>query len=148
MALKKQLQDDMIAAMKAHEDIKVSALRMLKAAVLKFETTGERKEATDGDILTIVGKEVKQRRDSIEEFKKGNRPDLAEKEQKELEVLQAYLPAQMSEEELKKLITETIAAVGAHSKAETGKVMGALMPKIKGRADGGMANRIVLSILN
>ena len=148
MMLKKQLQDDMIAAMKAHEEIKVSALRLLKAAILKFETAGERKEATDSDVLSILGKEVKQRRDSIVEFKKGNRPDLAEKEQKELEVLQAYLPAQMSEEELKKLIAETIATVGAHSLAEAGKVMGALMPKIKGKADGGMANRMVLSLLS
>lgn len=147
MALKQQLQDDMIAAMKAHEDIKVSALRLLKAAILKFEMAGERKEAADEDVLGIIGKEVKQRRDSIEEFNKGNRPDLAKKEQKELEVLQAYLPAQMGEEELKKLIMETIAAVGAHSKAEAGKVMGALMPKIKGKADGGMANRMVSIML-
>lgn len=148
MPLKQQVQKELLEAMKQHDEIKVSALRMLKAAVLKFETAGERKEATEDDILNILGKEVKQRRDSIEEFKKGNRLDLAEREEKELAALQTYLPAQMNEEELKKLITETIAAVGAHSKADTGKVMGALMPKIKGKADGGMANRIVLSLLN
>lgn len=148
MPLKQQLHSDMLAAMKAREEIKVSALRLLKAAILKFETAGERKEASDEDILGIIGKEVKQRRDSIEEFKKGNRPELAEKEQKELEVLQTYLPAQIGEEELKKLIEETIASLGAHSKAETGKVMGALMPKIKGKADGAMANKIVLSLLS
>lgn len=147
MPLKQQIQKDLLEAMKAHEEVKVSALRLLKAAVLKFETAGERKEAGDNDVLGIIGKEVKQRRDSIEEFKKGNRLDLAQKEEQELAILQTYLPPQISEEELKKVIAETIATVGAKSKADIGKVMAALMPKLKGHADGAMANRIVVTML-
>lgn len=137
----------MIEAMKAHDEVKTSALRMLKAAVLKFETSGDRKEASDEDVMAIIGKEVKQRRDSMEEFKKGERMDLAEQEEKEVAVLQVYLPAQMSEEELRKVIQEVIASVGATSKADTGKVMGALMPRIKGKADGGMANKLLMGLL-
>ncbi len=147
MALKQQIQQDMIAAMKAKEEVKVSALRMLKAAVLKFETSGDRKEATDEDILTIIGREVKQRKDAIEGFKTGGRPEMAAQEEAEMVILQAYLPAQMSEEELKKVIQETITDVGATSKADMGKVMGALMPKVKGKADGGLVNKLVGSLL-
>ena len=147
MPLKQQLQKDLLEAMKAHEEIKVSALRMLKASILKFETAGERKEASNDNVLTIIGKEVKQRRDSIEEFKKGGRMDLAAKEEQELAVLQTYLQAQMSEEEVKKLVAEVISSVGAHSKADTGKVMAVLMPKIRGKADGTMASKMVSALL-
>jgi len=138
----------MIAAMKAKEETKVSALRMLKAAILKFETSGDRKEASDSDILAIIGKEAKQRKDASEGFKSGGRMDKAAQEEEEMAVLLTYLPAQMSEEELKKVIQETIAEVGATSKADMGKVMGALMPKVKGKADGGMVNKLVGSFLN
>ena len=148
MALKQQIQQDMIAAMKAKEETKVSALRMLKAAILKFETSGDRKEASDSDILAIIGKEAKQRKDASEGFKSGGRMDKAAQEEEEMAVLLTYLPAQMSEEELKKVIQETIAEVGATSKADMGKVMGALMPKVKGKADGGMVNKLVGSFLN
>ncbi len=137
----------MITAMKAKEELKVSALRMLKAAVLKFETSGDRKEATDEDVLTLIGKEVKQRKDAAEEFKKGNRPEMAEQEEKEMAILQAYLPAQMSEEELRGIIKEVIAQTGAGSKSDMGKVMGALMPKVRGRADGGVVNKLVGEML-
>lgn len=147
MALKQQIQQDMLAAMKAHDEVKLSALRMLKAAIMKFETSDERKEATDADVMTLLGKEVKQRRDSIEGFKAGNRPELAKKEEQEMVVLQSYLPAQMSEEEVKGLIKEVIAQVGATSKADMGKVMGTLMPRVKGKADGGMVNKLVAAML-
>lgn len=147
MALKNQIQQDMIAAMKAKEEVKVSALRMLKAAILKFETSGDRKEASDEDILAIVGKEVKQRKDAAEEFKKGNRPEMAAKEEQEMAILQAYLPAQMSEDELRTIIKDVIEQVGAKSKADMGKVMGALMPRVRGRADGGFVNKLVGEML-
>lgn len=147
MALKQQIQKDMIEAMKAHEQVKVDSLRLLKAAILKFETSGDRKEASDEDVMNLIAKEVKQRRDSIDEYKKGNREDLAEKEEKELAVLQTYLPKQMDEAELRGVVAEAIAKTGAKSKADAGKVMGVLMPMIKGKADGGMANKIVMSIL-
>jgi len=147
MALKHQVQKDMMDAMKAHDELKVSALRMLKAAVLKFEVSGERKEATDADVLTIIGKEIKSRRDSAEQFRAGNRPEMADKEEKEIEVLLAYMPPQMSEEELTKVAKEVIASMGATSKAELGKVMGAMMPKVKGLADGDLVSKVVKSLL-
>lgn len=147
MALKQELQQDLITAMKAKDEIRVSALRMVKAAILKFEVSGDRKEATDQDILTIIGKEVKQRKDSIEQFRAGNREDLIGKEEKELAVLQTYLPSQLSEEEITVIVKEVIASTGAKSKTEIGKVMGALMPRVKGRADGALVNKIVNSSL-
>ena len=147
MALKNQVQADMLGAMKAHDEIKLSALRMLKAAILKFETSGDRKEATDADILSLISKEIKSRRDSAEQFKAGNRMELAEKEEKEIEVLLAYMPPQMSEEELTKVAKEVIASMGATSKADLGKVMGAMMGKVKGMADGDMVNKVVKALL-
>lgn len=127
--------------------MKVSALRLLKAAILKFETAGDRKEAADEDVMVIIAKEIKQRKDSIESFKKGGRMDMAENEEKEMVVLQAYMPAQMGEAELRVIVKEAIANVGATSKADMGKVMGAIMPKVKGKADGGLVNRIVGEML-
>ncbi len=147
MALKHQIQEDMLHAMKAHENVKVSALRMLKAAILKYEVSGERKEATDQDVLTIIGKEIKSRRDSIEQFKAGNRMEMAENEEKEIAVLMAYMPPQMSEDELKKVAAEVIASMGAKSKADLGKVMGAMMGKVKGMADGDMVSKVVKELL-
>ncbi len=147
MALKHQIQQDMLQAMKAHEDVKVSALRMLKAAILKYEVSGERKEATDQDVLTIIGKEIKSRRDSIEQFKAGNRMEMAENEEKEIAVLMAYMPPQMSEDELKKVAKEVIASMGASSKADLGKVMGAMMGKVKGMADGDIVSKVVKELL-
>lgn len=148
MALKEQLQKDMIEAMKAKDELKVGVLRMVKAAILKFETAGDRKQATDEDILNLIGKEAKQRQESAESFRAGGRPELAEKEDKEITLLKAYLPAQLSEEELKKIVQETIGEVGATSKADMGKVMGALMPKVRGKADGGQVNKMVAELLS
>lgn len=148
MALKQQIQTEMISAMKAKDDLKVSVLRMLKAAILKFEVSGsEKKDATDADVLQLIGKEIKQRRDSAEQFKAGNRFESAEKEEKEIEYLLSYLPPQMGEEELKKVVAEVITEVGAKSKQDMGRVMGAVMEKVKGQADGGMVKDIVASLL-
>lgn len=147
MALKQQIQQEMFEAMKAHDDAKVQTLRMLKAAILKYEVSGDRKEATDADVLNIIGKEVKARKDSAEQFRNGNRPELAEKEEKEIEILLQYMPPQMSEDELKKVAQEVIASMGAKSKADLGKVMGAMMGKVKGLADGDMVNKVVKELL-
>lgn len=134
--------------MKEKDEIRTSALRMLKAAMLKFEVSGkEKKEATDEDILQILGKEVKQRKESIEQFKAGGREDLIEREQKEMEILQAYLPAQMTEEEIKSLVEQTMDKTGAVTKADIGKLMGHLMPQVKGKADGALVSRIVNGLL-
>jgi uncharacterized protein len=147
MALKNQIQSEMMEAMKAKDDLKVSALRMLKAAILKFEVSGERKEASDSDILSILSKEIKQRQDSAEQFRKGDRIEMAEKEEKEIDILKAYMPPQLGEDEILKLAEEAIAVSGASKKNEMGKVMAVLMPKVKGMADGAVVNKIVLSLL-
>ncbi len=147
MALKEQLQQDLIAAMKGKDEVATSAIRLLKAAIMKFETAGDKKVATDDDIIQIAGKEIKQRKDSIEQFEKGGRPELAEKEKLEMAVLAKYLPAQLSEEEVRTIVAEVIAATGASGKSDLGKVMGALMPRTKGKADGAMVNKIVQELL-
>ena len=147
MALKHQIHQDMLTAMKAHNEVTVSTLRMLKAAILKFEVSGERKEATDADVLNLIGKEIKSRRDSVEQFRAGNRPEMADNEEKEIAVLLEYMPPQMSEEEVKKIAMEVIESMGAKSKAELGKVMGAMMPRVKGMADGDIVSKVVKSLL-
>lgn len=143
MTLKEQLQQDLIASMKAKDEVQTGAIRMLKAAILRFETAGDKKVATDADIIQIIGKEIKQRKDSIEQFEKGNRLELAEKEKLEMAVLEKYLPAQLSDDEVRTIVKEVISATGATGKSDLGKVMGALMPKVKGKADGALVTRMV-----
>jgi len=148
MTLKEQVQKDMIEAMKAKEEIRLGALRMLKAEIMKFEVAGtEKKEAKDEDVIQLIGKQIKQRDDAAEQYKAGNRPELAEKEEKEAGILKKYLPAQMSAEEVKKIIEDTIKELSATSKADLGKVMGAIMPKVKGKADGKLINQLVQQLL-
>ena len=143
--LKKKLQEELKQSMLGRTELKTSVLRMLLSALNYYEIQkgGAGYEATDEDVLTVIQKEAKQRRDSIEEFKKANRMELVDKETKELEMLQAYLPQQMSEEEIKSLIKDSINQTGAKAIADMGKVMAALMPKVKGKADGGLVSKIV-----
>ena len=148
MSLKSQLQEDLNTALKAGDKITVEALRMVKAAIMKLEVSGkEKKEASDEEVQQIITKELKQRKDSIEQFRAGNRPELAEKEEAEMKVIQKYLPQQMSEEELRTLISDALTTTGATSSSDMGKVMGALIPKIKGRADGALVNKLVQELL-
>lgn len=147
MSLKEQIQEDLTNAMKAKEEVKVSALRMLKSEIMKFEVSGAKKEAKDEDIITIIQKQVKQRKDSEEQFRNGGREEMADKEAAESKILEAYLPEQMSEEEVKEIVQATIQEVGATSKADMGKIMGAVMPKVKGKADGKMINKLVMDLL-
>lgn len=148
MTLKEQLQQDLITSMKAKDEVTTGAIRLIKAAILRLETAGEKKSATDEEIIQIIGKEIKQRKDSIEQFEKGNRPELAEKEKLEMAVLEKYLPAQLSEEDIRNIVKEVIASTGATGKSDLGKVMGALMPRTKGKADGGVVNKIVQELLS
>ena len=143
--LKDKLREELRQAMLAKDELKTSVLRLLLSAISYYETNkgGAGYEATDEDVLSVIEKEVKQRRDSIEQFEKGGRQELADKEKKELEMLQAYLPEQMGEEELRKIIDETLSATGAKTIQDMGKVMGTLMPKIKGKADAGLVSKIV-----
>ena len=148
--LKQKLRDELKQSMLARNELKTSVLRMLLSAINYYEIQkgGAGYEATDEDVLTVIQKEAKQRKDSIEEFKKAERIELADKETKELEMLQVYLPAQMSEEEIKSLVKEAANQTGAKTVAEMGKVMAVLMPKVKGKADGGLVSKIVRESLS
>lgn len=147
---KQELQNELKAAMLARDEVKKSTLRMLISAIGYYEIQkgGAGYEATDEDVLTVIQKEAKQRKDAITQFNDGGRPELAEKEKKELKILQSYLPTQMGEDEIRVLVKEAITQTGATSAQEIGKVMGSLMPKVKGKADGGMVNKIVKEELN
>lgn len=146
----KQILEDLKQAMLSKDQIKTTVLRAIKAAILKKEIS-ERKEGeaslTDNQILEVLVKEAKQRKDSIEQFEKAGRNDLSENEKRELEIIETYLPKQMSEEEIEKIVTQVINEVGASSPSEMGKVMGKLMPLVKGKADGSLVNKIVRSKL-
>ena len=147
--LKDKIQEDMKAAMIAKDEEKLSTIRMLKSALQYYEINkgGADYSATDEDVLDVVGKEIKKRRESIDLYEKGGRPDLAEKEKRELEVLQGYLPEQMSEEEVSKLVEEAVSSTGASGMQDMGKVMGVLMPKVKGKADAGLVSNLVIAKL-
>lgn len=148
--LKDKLNEDMKAAMLSKDAEKLSTIRMLKSAVQYHEIQkgGAGYEATDEDILEVIGREVKKRRESIELYEKGGRQELADKEKKELELLQTYLPEQMGEEEIEKIVKEAIENTGATSMQDMGKLMGVIMPQVKGKADGNLVNKIVRENLN
>ena len=142
---KAQLKEDLKQSMLARDAEKTSTLRMVISALgyYEIEKGGAGYEATEEDVEAVLQKQAKQRRDSIEQFKTGGRDELAEKETKELELIEAYLPQQMSEDEVKKLVDEAVNSTGATNAADLGKVMGALMPKVKGKADGNLVSRLV-----
>ena len=142
MSLKDRLMQDMKEAMKARDQLRLSTLRLLISEI-KNKEIDSKGELKDEDILSIIQKAVKQRQDSIAQYEKGGRQDLADKEKAELEILKAYLPEELSQEEILKIIDEAIAATGASSPKEMGKVMKEVMPKVKGRADGKLVNELV-----
>ncbi|WP_047154948.1 GatB/YqeY domain-containing protein [Aneurinibacillus tyrosinisolvens] len=146
MRLVERLNDDMKQAMKNKDKLKLSVIRMVKSSV-KNEEINQGKELSDDEVLTVLTRELKQRRDSLQEFEKAGREDLAASARNEINVLIEYMPEQLSEEEVRKLVSEAIQQVGAASKKDMGKVMGALMPKVKGRADGALVNKIVQELL-
>ncbi|TWI52653.1 GatB/YqeY domain-containing protein [Halalkalibacter nanhaiisediminis] len=142
MNLLERLNQDMKNAMKNKEKVKLSVIRMVKSS-LQNEQIKLGRELTDDDSLTVLNRELKQRKDSLHEFEQANREDLASKLRDEIAVLEAYMPEQLSEEEVSKIVQDTISEVGATTKVDMGKVMGAIMPKVKGKADGGLVNRLV-----
>lgn len=143
--LKDTIQNDLKNAMLAKDESKLSTIRMLKSAIQYFEIQkgGAGYTATDEDVVEVVGREIKKRKESIELYEKGDRQELADKEKEELEMLSVYLPEQLSEDEIRSLIDEAISATGASQMSHMGKVMGILSSKIKGKADGGMVSSIV-----
>lgn len=147
--LKQKFQEELKQSMLAKDEFKTSVLRLLISSINYFEIQkGIGYEAADEDVISIIQREIKQRNDSIEQYNKGNRRDLAEKEEKELQFLQTYLPEQMSEKEIRKLVDEAISQTGAKATNEMGKVMAALMPKVKGKADGSLVSKIVIEKLS
>ncbi|MBB5324757.1 hypothetical protein HNQ34_001855 [Anoxybacillus tepidamans] len=146
MGLLERLNDDMKQAMKNKEKEKLSVIRMVKAA-LQNEAIKLGKPLSEDEELTVLSRELKQRKDSLQEFENAGRSDLVDKTKEEIHILQLYMPKQLSEEELAEIVKQTIAEVGASSKADMGKVMGAIMPKVKGKADGSLVNKLVQQYL-
>lgn len=146
MSLREKLPEDLKQAMKSKDTVRLSVIRMVKAAVMNQEIA-KGHELSDPEVFEVLTREVKQRQDVIPEYEKAGRGETIANLKKEIAILQEYLPAQLSESELTKIIQETIAEVGATGKKEMGKVMAALMPKVKGRAEGKEINRIVNAVL-
>jgi uncharacterized protein len=142
MSLKEVLQQDLKTAMKEKDSIRKNVIIMTRAGILQIEKD-KKIEIDDEGVIEVIAKGVKQRKDSIPEFEKGNRLDLVENIQKEIDILMSYLPQQLSEDEVSRIISDTIIEVGAQSAKDMGRVMSALMPKVKGRADGKLVNVIV-----
>ncbi|HOM70486.1 MAG: GatB/YqeY domain-containing protein [Smithellaceae bacterium] len=147
MDINKKLNEEMVTAAKAKDKIRLSAIRLLKTAVHNKEIELMR-PLQEAEIMQLLSAMVKQRKDSIEQFAKGGRMDLVEKEEAELKVVQEFLPAQMSDEEVEALIKKAIAEAGAVSAKDMGKVMKILMPQITGRADGKAAGEKVKALLS
>ena len=143
MSLLERLNNDMKQAMRDKLKDKLSVIRMLKAALQNEAIKLGKKELTEDEELTVLSREAKQRKDSLQEFSNAGRDDLVEKIRTEINYVELYMPQQLTEEEVTQIVKETIESLGASSKAEMGKVMGALMPKVKGKADGALVNKLV-----
>ncbi len=144
--LNDKLQEDLKVALRKGDKLRLSTIRAVISAA-KYAEIDKGKPLEDPDLLGIIAKEAKQRRESIDAFRKGNRQDLVEKEEGELAVLTEYLPQQMSREEIVALATKVISEMGAKGPADKGKVMGKLMPQVKGRAEGQLVNTVVSELL-
>jgi len=140
------LINDIKTAMKAGEKERLTTLRSLHAQI-KDATVNAGKDMTDDAVIAVIAKQIKQRADALEQFRNAGREDLAAVEESEMAILRAYQPAQLSEAEIEAFVVEAIQSTGATTKKEMGKVMAALMPKVKGKADGSIVNRIVGSKL-
>ncbi|MCR2803183.1 GatB/YqeY domain-containing protein [Paenibacillus soyae] len=146
MNLSERLNDDMKQAMKSQDKFKLTTIRMMRASVKNMEIELKR-PLEDNEVLDILSREIKIRKDSLQEFQKAGRDDLVTGLAAEIEIISQYLPEQLTEEEIQEIVRQTIQELGASSKAEMGKVMGALMPKTKGRADGKLVNKAVQQFL-
>ncbi len=146
MDLQARLAQELLEATRKRDQTRVSTLRLLISAI-RYKEVERKKALADADVLEVIGVEAKRRRESIDEYTKANRADLASKEEAELTVLQSYLPEPMSEAALRKIVEETVRSTGAKGPQDMGRVMSALMPQIKGRADGKQAQQLVQQVL-
>lgn len=147
MGLYKKIEDDIKISLKSGDSVKLSVLRMVMAAAKMLQIEKNIKDPEDPDMLQIIQRHIKQHKESIEQFIKGNRPDLAEKEKTELKILESYMPKQLSESELEGIVKEVAESSGISSKSEMGKVMKLVMEKVKGKADGKMVSQLVSKLL-
>lgn len=152
--LKEKIQEDLNLSLKSRKELAVSVLRLILAAILNKEKekrfkSGQAEEVplTGEELVEVIFSEIKKRKEAVELYIKGNRPELAEKEKKEMEILQKYLPEQLPEGEIKKLVKEAIDKTGAKEIKDMGRVMAELMPKVKGKADAGLVSKIVKELL-
>lgn len=144
--IKDRIREDMKAAMRSHDAARLSTIRLLLAAIKQREID-EQIESTDDDVLAVIAKMVKQRRDSVEQYRAGGRDDLAQNEQAEIDVLQAYLPQALTDDEIAAIIDEATAAVGLTGMAAMGKVMALVKPRVNGRADLGKVSALIKACL-
>ena len=147
MMLSDRINEDLKTAMKARDAVRLSTLRMLKAAVSNAAIQRQKQTLEDGEILEVIQKLLKQHQESAEAFTKGGRNELAEKEKREAGILTAYLPPAMDQAELKGIIQAAIQEIGAGGPSALGSVMKAVLPKVKGRADGKQVNQLVAQLL-
>ena len=148
MGLKEKLQSDLTDAIRSRAEVKAGTIRMLLAAITTEEVSGKSARVlTDAEIITVLAREAKKRREAVEAYVAAKRTDLADKEKAEGDVIAEYLPAQLSEDEIKKMIADAIAEIGAAGPAGMGQVMKVLSPKIAGKADGGVVSGLVKAAL-
>lgn len=147
MSLKEQINQDFLNAYKNKDEAKSSLLRLLKSSIQNAEIA-KKGELSDEEIFKLLQKEIKQRQEAIVEYKKGGREDLVNKDQAEIDLLKAYLPAELSDSELEQIVNEAIKNTGASGQTDFGKVMGATMPKIAGKASGDRVSQMVKSKLS
>ncbi|MGN8645524.1 GatB/YqeY domain-containing protein [Gracilibacillus sp. HCP3S3_G5_1] len=143
MAIVELLNQDMKQAMKNKDKVKLGVIRMVKASMQNEAIKLQKNALSEEEELTVLARELKQRKDSLHEFKEAGREDLVSKLEDEIKIIQAYMPEQLSDEELEKIVVQTIEEVQAQSKKDMGKVMSALMPKVKGKAEGSRVNQLV-----
>lgn len=146
MALKEKLMEDLKTSMKNKDTVRKNTITMVRAAIKQIEVD-QRIELKDEKILEIISKQLKEKKNAIEDFKKGQRQDLVDLTQKEMDILLEYLPKQLTKEEIKEIVVSTIAEVNAESMKDIGLVMKSAMPKVKGKADGNTVNKIAREIL-
>lgn len=147
MSLKEKLAEDLKSSMKNKDVVRKNTVQLVRTAILQVEKD-KKVTLEDEDILEVIAKQLKQRKDSLPEYEKSGREDLISQLKQEMEVLMEYLPEQLSEEELRPIVEETVREVGAESMKDMGKVMAAVMPKVKGRADGKAISEIAKSLFN
>lgn len=145
--MKDRIAKDIVTAMKEKDKVTLETLRMVKGAI-QMEEIKAKKELTDDDIALVIGKQIKTRKESIEEFKKGNREDLISKTTEEIKVLEKYMPEQLSTEEIDAIVTRAISELDASIPSDMGKVMGKVTPLLKGKADMGLVSKLVKDKLN